>query len=92
MQNTPMRNYSAEQDYDAGFRRIMWLADQARLHGWRLSERQLIHEIMQRERAAHIREKSSLPMVGSEVHSAAWNYGQAAALRALLRSQNEENS
>jgi hypothetical protein len=91
MQNTPIRNDSAEHDYDAGFVRIMWLADQARLHGWRLSERQLIHEIIQRERAAHIREKSSLPIIGSEVRSAAWNHGQAAALRSLLRSQSERN-
>jgi hypothetical protein len=91
MQNTPIRNDSAEGDYDAGFVRIMWLADQARLHGWHLSERQLIHEIIQRERAAHIREKSSLPMVGSEVRSAAWNHGQADALRSLLRSQSESN-
>ncbi|GCE24618.1 hypothetical protein KDA_01020 [Dictyobacter alpinus] len=89
MQNIPMRNNSAERDYKAGFTRIMWLSEQARLHGWHLNERQLINEIVQRERAAHISEKSSLPIVGSEVRSAAWNRGQADALRTLLRSQRE---
>lgn len=91
MQNTPMRNDPAEQDYEAGFGRIMRLSEQARLHGWRLSERQLIHEIVQRERAARISEKSSLPIIGSEVRSAAWNRGQADALRTLLRAQHENN-
>lgn len=90
MQDIPMRNQSAEREYEAGFGRIMWLSEQARQHGWRLSERQLTHEIIQRERAAQIREKSSLPMVGAEVHSAAWNRGQADALRDLLRSQREK--
>lgn len=90
MQNTPMRSNPAEQDYEAGFGRIMWLSEQARLHGWRLSDRQLIHEIVQRERAARIREKSSLPIVGSEVRSVAWNRGQADALRNLLRAQREK--
>ncbi|GER85893.1 hypothetical protein KDW_00550 [Dictyobacter vulcani] len=89
MQNTPMRNESTDQDYKSGFMRVMWLSEQAKLHGWRLNERQLIHEIVQRERAAHIREKSSLPIIGSEVRSAAWNRGQADALRTLLRTQRE---
>lgn len=44
---------------------------------------------MQRERAAQIREKSSIPIVGSESRSAAWNHGQADALRTILRSQKE---
>ncbi|GCF09472.1 hypothetical protein [Dictyobacter arantiisoli] len=92
MQNIPMRNDSADREYEAGYTRIMWLADRAHQHGWRLSERQLIHEIIQRERAAQIREKSSLPIVGTEVHSAAWNHGQADALRALLRGQRESNA
>ncbi|GLV56242.1 hypothetical protein KDH_30840 [Dictyobacter sp. S3.2.2.5] len=91
MQNTPMRNDPAEQDYTAGFERIMWLSEQAKLHGWRLSDRQLFHEIIQRERAARISEKSSLPIIGSEVRSAAWNRGQADALRSLLRAQRENN-
>jgi hypothetical protein len=90
MGNTP-RNNTAERDYHAGFSRIMWFAKQARLRGWRMSERQLVHEIYQRERAAQIREKSSLPIVGAEVRSAAWNRGQADALRMLLRAQHERN-
>jgi hypothetical protein len=90
MQNTPMQNERAERDYQAGFERVMWFAEQARLRGWRLSDRQLVHEIVQRERAAQIREKSSLPVVGSEVHSAAWNHGQADGLREVLRSQREQ--
>ncbi len=55
-----------------------------------MSERQLVHEILQRERAAQIREKSKLPIIGQEVRSAAWNRGQADALRDILREQCEE--
>ena len=76
-----------ERDYADGYARVMHFAEQARKRGWRLSDRQLVHEILQRERAARIREKSSLPIVGSEVQSAAWNRGQADALREILRKQ-----
>lgn len=90
MQNTPMRDETAERDYEAGYARVMWFSRQARFRGWRLSERQLIREIIQRERAAFIREKSSLPIIGPEVRSAAWNRGQADALRHILRMQSEQ--
>ncbi len=89
MQDTPMRNETTEQDYRDGFGRVMWFAKQAKRRGWTMSDRQLVHEILQRERAAQIRERSSLPMVGSEVRSADWNRGQADALRTLLRTQRE---
>jgi hypothetical protein len=89
MRDTPLQNNTEERDYRAGFERVMRFAEHARLRGWRLTERQLVHEIIQKERAAYIREKSSLPVVGSEIHSAAWNRGQADALRALLRTQCE---
>jgi hypothetical protein len=78
-----------EQDYQSGYRRVMWLAEQARYQGWRLTDRQLVHEIMERERAAQIREKSSLPILGVTGRSPAWNRGQADALRELLREQQE---
>jgi hypothetical protein len=68
----------------------MWFAEQARRRGWRMSDRQLVHEIRHRERAALIRERSSLPVIGPEVRSAAWNRGQADALREILRLQREE--
>lgn len=87
-----MRNETEEQEYRAGFARIMWYAEQARLQGWQLTDRQLVHEVFQRERAAQIREKSPLPILGSGVRSAAWNRGQADALRALLRAQRERCS
>lgn len=87
MQDTPIQNTTEERDYHAGFALVMRFADHARLRGWHLTDRQLVHEIIQRERAAFIRDKSSLPVIGSEVHSAAWNRGQADALRALLREQ-----
>lgn len=89
MQNTPMRDETAERDYEAGYARIMWFSRQAKFRGWHLSERQLVREITQRERAAFIREKSSLPIIGPEVRSAAWNHGQADALRHILHTQNE---
>ncbi|BCL84387.1 hypothetical protein ccbrp13_68520 [Ktedonobacteria bacterium brp13] len=89
MSDIPMRDETFERDYEAGFARVLWFDKQAKIRGWRLSERQLIREIVQRERAAHIREKSSLPIIGTEVRSAAWNRGQADALRHLLRAQNE---
>ena len=79
-----------ELEYQAGYRRMMWFAERARAKGWRLSDRQLVLEIIQRERAAQIREKSSLPIVGPGVRSAAWNRGQADALRTLLREQREK--
>ena len=89
MQDTPTQS-DMERDYHAGYARVMWFAAQAQRHGWHLSERQLVHEILQRERAAQIREKSKLPIVGQEVRSAAWNRGQADALRDILREQGEE--
>ena len=79
-----------ELDYQAGYSGVMRFARQARARGWRLSDRQLVHEIIQRERAAQIRERSSLPIVGPGVRSAAWNRGQADALRTLLREQREK--
>ena len=87
MQDTPLQHSNEERDYRAGFALVMRFADHAKLRGWHLTERQLVHEIIQRERAAYIRDKSSLSIVGSEVHSAAWNRGQADALRELLREQ-----
>lgn len=80
----------ADRDYQAGFDRVMWFARRAKKQGWRLSERQLVHEIYQRERAARVREQSSLPVFGPNVRSPAWNRGQAAALRVLLKEQQKE--
>ena len=91
MQDTPIQNTTEERDYRAGFALVMRFADHAKLRGWHLTDRQLVHEIIQRERAAHIRAQSSLPIVGSEVHSAAWNRGQADALRKLLREQKSHS-
>ncbi len=89
MQHIPTTE-ETERDYDEGYRRIMAFADYARSKGWRLSDRQLVHEITQRERAAEIREKSSLPLVGPGVRSAAYNRGQADALREILKRQRED--
>jgi hypothetical protein len=89
MQQLPIRE-EIERDYQAGYDRVMQFADHAHAQGWHLSERQLAHEIIQRERAARIREKSSLPMVGPGIRSAAYNRGQADALRAILQRQREE--
>lgn len=77
-----------ERDYSDGYAQVMWFAERGRTRGWRLTDRQLLHAILQRERAAEIREKSSLPLLG-EVRSAAWNRGQADALRVILREQHE---
>ena len=90
MQDTHKPNERSEHDYEAGFERVMWFAEQAKLRGWQLSDRQLVHEIVQRERAARISERVSLPIIGTEVRSAAWNRGQADALRSVLRSQREQ--
>ena len=89
MQDTPLQNTLEERDYRAGFERVLRFAEHARLQGWRLTERQLVHEIIQRERAAYIREKSSLPVFGPDIHSAAYNRGQADAMRRLLKAQGE---
>jgi len=85
-----MSTQETDLDYQAGYARIMWFAELARTRGWRMTDRQMIHEILQRERAAQIRERSSLPIVGQDVRSAAWNRGQADALRMLLRAQGEK--
>jgi len=91
MQNALTNNNRAEEeDYQAGFASVMRFHEYAKLRGWKLSDRQLIHEIVQRERAALISQKSSLPIVGQNVRSAAWNLGQANALRALLRAQRAQ--
>ena len=89
MQQLPIKE-ETERDYQAGYDRVMQFAEYAHAQGWRLSDRQLVHEIIQRERAALIREKSSLPIVGPGIRSAAYNRGQADALRAILQRQREE--
>jgi hypothetical protein len=89
-QPVPARD-ETDREYQEGYNRVMWFAQRARKQGWHLSDRQLVHEIYQRERAARVREQSALPVLGSSVRSAAWNRGQAAALRALLREQQEKH-
>ena len=89
MQQLPTQE-ETERDYHAGFDRVMQFAEYAHARGWRLSDRQLVHEIVQHERAAQIREKSSLPIVGPGTRSAAYNRGQADALRAILQRQHQE--
>jgi hypothetical protein len=79
-----------EQEYLEGYTHVMNFAEYAHSKGWRLSDRQLVHEIVQHERAAHIREKSSLPIVGPRTRSAAYNRGQADALRDILQQQREK--
>ena len=86
MQQLPTKGES-EQEYLEGYTRVMKFAEYAHSRGWRLSDRQLVHEIVQHERAAQIREKSSLPIVGPRTRSAAFNRGQADALRHILRKQ-----
>jgi hypothetical protein len=89
MQHTSGQHDETEKEYDEGYQRVMAFAAYANSRGWRLSDRQLVHEITQRERAAQIREKSSLPLVGVGARSAAYNRGQAAALREILKKQHE---
>lgn len=89
MQQLPTKE-ETERDYHAGFNRVMKFAEYAQARGWRLSDRQLVYEIVQHERAAQIREKSSLPIVGPGTRSAAYNRGQADALRAILQRQHQE--
>jgi hypothetical protein len=88
MQQMPASD-DADREYQEGYDRVMSFAAYARARGWRLSDRQLVHEILQRERAAMIREKSSLPLLGGNLHSAAFNRGQADALREILREQRK---
>ncbi|HEY0755300.1 MAG TPA: hypothetical protein VGD98_15180 [Ktedonobacteraceae bacterium] len=87
-QPLPAREEAA-REYQEGYDRVMWFAQRARKQGWHLSDRQLVYEIYQRERAARIREQSSLPVFGPGIRSASWNRGQAAALRELLKEQHE---
>lgn len=81
-----------EHDYENGYQRVMRYAEYARVRGWQLSDRQLVLEILHHERAAVIREKSSLPIIGPDVHSPAWFRGQADALRHLLHEQRKKSS
>jgi queuine/archaeosine tRNA-ribosyltransferase len=87
MQDAPLQDSATDPDYQAGYQRTMRFAERARQQGWQFSDRRLVHEIIQHERAAYIREKSSLPIVGPQARSAAWNHGRADALRELLRTQ-----
>lgn len=87
MQQLPTKG-KTEQEYLEGYTRVMKFAEYAHGRGWRLSDRQLVHEIVQHERAAQIIEKSSLPIVGPGTRSAAFNRGQADALRHILRTQS----
>jgi hypothetical protein len=89
MHNNIQLYHDSVFDYQTGYAQVLWFAEQARLRGWYMTERQLVHEIMQRERAAQIREQSSLPIVDPNMRSAAWHRGQADALRMILHSQYE---
>ena len=89
MQQLPIKE-ETERDYHAGYNRVMQFAEYAHARGWQLSDRQLVHEIVQHERAAQIREKSSLPIIGPGTRSAAYNRGQADALRAILQGQRQK--
>src|SRR5579885_407508 len=55
-QSMPARE-ETDREYQDGYNRVMWFAQRARRQGWHLSDRQLVHEIYQRERAARIREQ-----------------------------------
>ncbi len=90
MQEIPLHR-DIERDYEKGYQRIMRYAEYARLQGWQMSDRQFVLEILHHERAATISEKSSLPIIGSEVHSPSWYRGQADALRHLLREQRKKS-
>ncbi len=89
MQQLPTKR-ETEQEYLEGYTHVMKFAEYAHTKGWRLSDRQLVYEIVQHERAAQIREKSSLPIVGMRTRSAAYNRGQADALRHILQKQREK--
>ena len=86
MQQLPAKG-EIEPEYLEGYNQVMKFADYAHSKGWRLSDRQLVHEIVQHERAAQIIEKSSLPIVGPATRSAAYNRGKADALRHILQKQ-----
>ena len=89
MQQLPTKG-ETDQEYLDGYTHVMKFAEYAQTKGWRLSDRQLVHEIVQHERAAQIREKSSLPIVGPRTRSASYNRGQADALRYILQEQGEK--
>jgi hypothetical protein len=89
MQQLPTKG-ETEQEYLDGYAYVMKFAEYAHSKGWRLSDRQLVHQIVQHERAAQIREKSSLPIVGPATRSAAFNRGEADALRHNLQEQRLE--
>ena len=89
MQQLPTKG-ETEQEYLDGYTHVMKFAEYAHSKGWHLSDRQLVHEIVQHERAAQIREKSSLPIVTPRARSAAYNRGQAAALRDILQKHREK--
>jgi len=86
MQQMPTTE-DADREYQEGYSRVMSFAAYAHSRGWQLSDRQLVHEIFHRERAALIRETSSLSVVGSGLHPAAYTRGKADALRAPLKEQ-----
>jgi hypothetical protein len=86
MQQLPTTD-AIEQEYLEGYTHVMKFAEYALSRGWRLSDRQLVHEIVQHERAAQIIEKSSLPIIRPETRSAAYNRGKADALRQILLKQ-----
>jgi hypothetical protein len=92
MPDTPLQDNAADPDYQAGYQRTMRFARRAKQQGWRFSDRRLVHEIIQHERAAYIRKKSSLPIVGPQTRSASWNRGRADALRELLRAQRVQDT
>jgi len=87
MQQLPTKG-ETEQEYLDGYTHVMKFAEYAHSKGWHLSDRQLVHEIVQHERAAQIIEKSSLPIVGPRNRSAAFNRGQADALRHMLQKHH----
>lgn len=84
-----MDSATAQRDYDLGYAAVMRFASESQRRGWQPTDRQLVKEIAQRERAAEIRRRSSLPIADPQQRSVAWYQGQADALRVLLRERRE---
>jgi hypothetical protein len=82
-----------DQHYQAGYRDMMWLHQEAIRRGWPMPpERRLVMEIMWLERSASMSrsQSTSLPILNHPLYPSAWYRGRAEAIKMILRETHSK--
>ena len=80
---------SNDPNFEAGYADMMRVHARAMRRGWRVPERIMVMELMRLEHSASPPEGQPLPMLEQPLFPEGWYRGRAAAIRDILRQQNE---